>query len=479
MLCFKIAGIDTTNPKASLTIQKLKETEACSVVSEMVREEATECRKKGLENGSEEQERKGKITMKKMGDNNFFVWVLVTLCAFAYLSGDAMAASVSDIKIALIYPLSGALSRNGNLHVQGIKAAMGWVNDNGGIKSLGGAKLVPVIGDTGNTVEGAASAMDRVCRDPDIIMACGSWASSLTMASTETAERLSIPIFSISFADPLTDRGFKWGFYVSPPSSLIGDLGVAHIIGLAKAAVDVPKTAMVVGDNQAASRGFYNTAKKYFDSLGIKFLGEETWALGTLTDATPFMQKIKSLNPDIVLFSPSAIGEGQMCLMKRKELGIKVPFISSGAWLADPSFRQIGADFLEGMISITPCFPHKLTPQDWVTRSLNQSRKEYSDEPWVGQELNYGWTQIPIMAEILEQAGSRERQKIWEAARKLDIQNVMATRATAKQGMAFDEKGRIAKKYQNLLLVQWQSGIPRAVYPPDLALAKPLWVGKK
>ncbi len=44
---------------------------------------------------------------------------------------------------------------------------MGWVNDNGGIKSLGGAKLVPVVGDCGSTVEGTASAMERICRDPE------------------------------------------------------------------------------------------------------------------------------------------------------------------------------------------------------------------------------------------------------------------------------------------------------------------------
>ena len=53
-----------------------------------------------------------------------------------------MAAS-KEIKIGVLYPQSGAAARNGNLMVQGIKAAMGWVNDNGGIKSLGGAKLSP------------------------------------------------------------------------------------------------------------------------------------------------------------------------------------------------------------------------------------------------------------------------------------------------------------------------------------------------
>jgi branched-chain amino acid transport system substrate-binding protein len=386
-----------------------------------------------------------------------------------------IAAAVPDLKIAVVYPLSGALSRNGNLTLQGAKAAMGWVNDNGGIKSLRGAKLVPVVADSGSTVEGAASAMERVCRDPEIVMAIGSWASSLTLSATEITERLGIPHFSISSADSLHERGFKWGFYVSPPMSVYGDLGLANVIKLAREAGDVPKTAMAVGDNGASSKTFYEAAKKYFSKVGIKMLGEETWPTGTLTDATPIMQKIKKSNPDMVIFSSLAISETQMCMMKRRELGIKVPFMYSGGYGGDPSFRQIGAEFLEGNICFAAFFPHKLMPPDWIERSLDQCRKEYSDEPWMGQELGFAWTMVPVMAEILERAGSRNRQTIWQIARKLDIHNVLATRATAKQGVAFDEKGRIAKKYQNILVIQWQGGVPVTVYPPELALARSLW----
>ena len=70
------------------------------------------------------------------------------VCTFLAVHRDASAAP-KDVKIGVVYPLSGAPARNGNLMVQGVKAAFGWVNDNGGIKSLDGAKLIPVIADTG------------------------------------------------------------------------------------------------------------------------------------------------------------------------------------------------------------------------------------------------------------------------------------------------------------------------------------------
>ncbi len=399
------------------------------------------------------------------------VFALICMCMY----GVGTAATVKEIKIAVVEPLSGAYSRTGNLDVQSVKAAMNWVNENGGIKSLGGAKLVPVVADCGSSVEGAGNATERVMRDPSIVMAIGSSLSSLTFGSTEVTERLGIPQFSTSAVDTLNQRGFKWGFYVVTPSSVYSELGVTAVLDLAKSAGNPIKTAMIIGDNSAASIALADDVKKYFTRAGVKLAGQETWAAGTMTDASPVMQKVKAANPDVLVLCAGSISEAQLCLMKKRELGIKAPVMAGGGWGGDPALRAAGAENLEGMMALALMFPHKFTPQDWIKRTLDQCRKEYSDEPWVGQELTYGWVTVPIMAEILERAGSTDRQAIWDAARKLDISNVLATRATNGLGMAFDDKGRVAKKYQNVLVVQWQKGIPRVVFPADMAVSKPIW----
>ena len=152
--------------------------------------------------------------MVKVKTNQRAIFSCVLLCALALgffgSAVEAVAADPKPVKIAVVYPMSGALARNGNLCVQGAKAAIKWVNDQGGIKSLGGAKLEAVVADTGSSVEGAASAMERVLRDSSIPMAMGCWASSFTMSATEITERLGVPQFSISYADELTKRGFKY-----------------------------------------------------------------------------------------------------------------------------------------------------------------------------------------------------------------------------------------------------------------------------
>ena len=40
--------------------------------------------------------------------------------------------------------------------------------------------------------------------------------------------------------------------------------------------------------------------------------------MGTLTDASAVIQKVKSQKPDIVIFMATAIPEAQICLMKRR-----------------------------------------------------------------------------------------------------------------------------------------------------------------
>ena len=145
----------------------------------------------------------------------------------------------------------------------------------------------------------------------------------------------------------------------------------------------------------------------------------------------------------------------------------------------DPSFRTIGADALEGLTAFTGNFPNKATPKEWVTRSMEQCKKEYSDEPFIAQELGWAWATIPIIALTLEQAGSVNNNAIREAALKMDISNSVYTKYFPKDGIAFAPTGRIAEKYQGLQIVQWRKGVPLAVYPENLAMETPVWVYKK
>src|SRR5437588_8547503 len=90
------------------------------------------------------------------------------------------------------------------------------INAQGGIKSLGGAKMKLVVIDCGDTTEKAKNAAQRmVAQETDLVAATGSYLSSFTLAVTEVTERAELPMLTLSYSDLLTGRGFKYIFQTS------------------------------------------------------------------------------------------------------------------------------------------------------------------------------------------------------------------------------------------------------------------------
>ena len=106
----------------------------------------------------------------------------------------ARAQNPKEVKIALLVPLSGPWARQGILKQMGAELAIDDVNNSGGIKALGGAKMKLVLYDTGDSAEKAKNAAQRlVAQEPDVVGGMGSWLSSFTLAVTEVTERADCP----------------------------------------------------------------------------------------------------------------------------------------------------------------------------------------------------------------------------------------------------------------------------------------------
>src|SRR5690606_37144844 len=86
----------------------------------------------------------------------------------------------------------------------------------GGIRALGGAPLELVVFDTGDTVERAKNAAQRmVAEHPDLVGATGAYLSSFTLAVSEVTERAELPLITLSYSDLITSRGFRYIFQSS------------------------------------------------------------------------------------------------------------------------------------------------------------------------------------------------------------------------------------------------------------------------
>jgi branched-chain amino acid transport system substrate-binding protein len=396
------------------------------------------------------------------------VIVMALLLLAPLLVAPAMAPAAEDLKIALVVPLSGRWARQGQLKKMGAEMAIEEINAQGGIKALGGARIVLREADAGDSVEKAVSAAQRVLSREKISAGIGSWLSSFTLGVTEVAERLQVPWFTLSYADSITERGFKYTFQTSPVSSLQAEQALELVVDLATRNNQTIKKAAIVGDNTAATVFFFKPLReKLFKAKGIELVVDEIWT-PPLADATAIVQKLRSTQPDIVFYGATNFPDSIQVLQKVKEFGLKMPIQGVGAWLVTPEYvKTVGKELLDNIMTVTAS--HPLKGQDELVRKFTQR----TGEPFMTQDPLMSYAHVWIIKEAAERAKSLDPKAIRDAVAKLDLTSGAAANALAPGRIRYDDRGRRIGAVP--IIVQWQNGEPFTVVPAELATRKPIW----
>jgi|HigsolmetaAR201D_1030396.scaffolds.fasta_scaffold00491_13 ABC-type branched-chain amino acid transport systems, periplasmic component len=375
------------------------------------------------------------------------------------------------VKIGMLLTLSGIWARPGQSELYGAELAVKHINEAGGIKALGGAKLELVVMDVGDNVERAKNAAQRlIAEEPDLVAASGAVISSLTLAASEVTERAKLPLLTLSYSDQITDRGFQYIFQTSATGETQARLAMPELMKLAESAGKTPKTVGIIMDNTAANYAFVEPMKNgIFAEHGLELVLDEVYT-PPLSDATPIVQKLRSARPDVLLLLAIAVSDVKLLLEKMSEFGLgqgKIPIISNGNGIAEPNvLDNMDAALTEGVMSVIGNFGGK------GQEKLAEELKVVYNEPWVVQGPVSGYGTVMIIKEALEMAGKADREAVAEALRTMDLTDGPASYFPGGR-VKFDEKGR--RVDAGLVIVQWQNGVPVTVYPPELAVAKAFW----
>src|SRR4030067_3664905 len=128
---------------------------------------------------------------------------------------EAPPSEVEAVRVGALYPLTGDLAKLGEENKDGLQLAIDEINAAGGIKSMGGAQIEMVWGDTTGKPEVGISEVERLAQQENVVAIIGAYQSAVTTPATQAAERLSVPfIVSMAVSDKITERGFKYTFRV-------------------------------------------------------------------------------------------------------------------------------------------------------------------------------------------------------------------------------------------------------------------------
>ncbi len=391
----------------------------------------------------------------------------------ASLAPRRLRAQEKEVKIAMLVPLSGPWARQGILEQMGARMAIDDVNNAGGIKALGGARLRLIEYDTGDSAEKAKDAAQRmIAQEPDLVGGFGCWLSTFTLAATEVTERAQLPWLTLSYSDLITGRGYKYIFQSSPTADSQAEELLPNVVELAeKATGKRPTKVAFIGDNSAAPVSFMKAIREHvLANTKLTSVADEVYT-PPLADSTTMVQRIRAGRPDFVVFQSTNVPDDKLLVDKFAEMGLsgaKLPKVGGGGhWCVPELLKVAGAENLEGVLVGLANWPGK------AVEDVSKRFVERTKEPWFGHDSVFAYAHVMILKEAVERAGAAERQKVAAGIRQLDMKNEGPALFFPDGTLKYDEKGR--RVGAKLCIVQWQSGRPVPVHPESIAASKVSW----
>jgi branched-chain amino acid transport system substrate-binding protein len=396
------------------------------------------------------------------------VWAvaLIALLAISVAAGVAACGSsggssggggTSEIKIGTLYPVSGDLAKLGDQCLSGVKLAVEEINAAGGIKSMGGAKLVLDNADSQGKPDVAISEVERLAQQDNVAAILGTYQSSVALPATQAAERQQVPmLITTAVADAITDKGYKYIFRICPKASWYAKDQIAFLQAMPDmGGPTVKKIALLHEDTdfgQSTSAG----QLKYAAEAGIEVVANVAYAASS-ADLTTQVSKVKASNPDAVL-TTTYLNDSILIAQARETLGMKQLFFDAAGGTVDPQFiKTLGAAAETWLTEI------EFAPDASATsKELNAAYKAKYGVDMTGNGMD-GYQGVYVLAKALEDAGSADRAKLRDA-----IANVKMIAGTDRvviptAEITFTPDGEIANA--PLYVVQIQKGVFQTLFP--------------
>ena len=121
--------------------------------------------------------------------------------------GNTGEADMDSVTIGVLLPLTGDTSAMGVKTKNAIEMFFEDYNENGGIKSMGGAKVNLVVADTTSSSEVAVTEIERLIQQEDVDILIGPYQSAAGAATAPIAEKYGVPyLLTSSCADEIMKK---------------------------------------------------------------------------------------------------------------------------------------------------------------------------------------------------------------------------------------------------------------------------------
>jgi branched-chain amino acid transport system substrate-binding protein len=379
--------------------------------------------------------------------------------------------AVEDVEIALFVSLSGPVVDLGTMSRDGAVLAAEDINNAGGIKALGGAKIKLVIADVTSTPAQGPSVVERTLSTNKVAAVVGYGTSQMTLTCLPVSEKAQVPVITGSVADKILQQGYKWIFMNPPRGTHIGATQVKFLSFLrSKYNIPIKKVGFV----------YENTAYGVSTAAGTKETAIEEGFTdirlyeaydARFTDASPLVTKIKAAGVD-VLFPVSYTTDAMLLLTTMHAMRVRPLVVGGGAGFIWPDIGKYLGDKVNGVFSVSATNWDVKNIMTDAQRKSGVERYKKRFGVYMAEQGVEHYGMVWILKEAMEKAGSAHPQKIREALLAAEFSRGGAGMMQPGK-LKFDQTG--ANTLVHPVMIQWQEGEPRTVYPEEDALRKVIW----
>ena len=408
-------------------------------------------------------------------------FVFGKVAAIATCCISALAFAQQDIKIGVIYPLTGPGASVGGELRNALELAADIINNGApnvgdlplsagkGLPNLKGAKIKLIFADHQANPQTGASEAERLITQEKVVAIVGAYNSAVTATASQVAERAGIPFLNPeSSSASLTQRNFKWFFRTTPHDDLFVHNAFEFLKELEAKRGIKPGNIVSLNENGLWGTETGKLQAKLAPQYKYDLVKQVSYAAKT-TQLTSEVQALRSASPNLVLQS-SYTADAILSMKTYKELGFSPDMIlANNAGFTDTEFiRALGKDA-----------EYVITREVWALDLANRNPliKQVNDLFNSRYKINFTgnssrtFTGLMVLADAINRAGATEPEAIRKA---LSETNMPGNKLIMPwKGVKFDATG------QNTLgqgiLVQVIDGKYNTVWPFNMAAREVVW----
>jgi len=393
------------------------------------------------------------------------------LAAGLLLNG-AAAYAEEDIKIGVMFPLSGPMALIGNEAYQAAEVAREMFNERGGAN---GKNVTFAVADAPGPTQGNAEAT-RLVVPENVPLIAGTYASSIALAASEVTEREGVLYWeTIAVADKFTSRDYQNVVRLTFNASMMGETAADFTKDLASKLGKTPEElkVAVISEDSEFGQSVGQAAAERVEANGMQLVADERYNR-TVTDLSSLILSLKSVAPDVVI-ATSYLNDGVLFVRQARELDFNIgALVGIGTGYALPDFLEATGKNAEGIFDVDgPASPNisnlPQETQEVYGEFLEKFRAATSRDPGPLALISFGgfWT---LFNEVLAKAPDTSIDSLRKAAYEIDLpMGSLLTGAGVKlQPLGEPNQGQNTRA--QLSVMQWQDGKLQVVWPEAIAL---------